>query len=59
MARELIAEGESVSLLAMLDSFPYRESQRPTRLEIERVKFRALMDADLRGKRALSVGCAV
>jgi thioesterase domain-containing protein/acyl carrier protein len=52
MARELISDGESVSLLAMLDSFPWRESVRPTRMEIERVKWQKLMDADLRGKRA-------
>jgi len=50
MARLLLAEGESVSLLAMIDAYPYRRVQRPTRVEIERVKLEVFRSADVRGK---------
>ena len=52
MSRLLLQQGERVSLLALIDTYPYRRVQRRTRIEIERSKFAAFRSADVRGKLA-------
>jgi amino acid adenylation domain-containing protein len=49
MAGQLQAQGEEVGMVALLDSY-WHGSRRPTRLQMEREKWAAFWDADLRGK---------
>ena len=50
MARILIDEGETVTSVVMIDSYPFREMVRPGRIELERAKFQAFKSADMAGK---------
>ena len=52
MATQLVDVGEKLELLALIDAYPDGSSRRPSRLEQERVKFRAFMDSGVRGKAA-------
>ena len=52
MSLQLLEQGEEISMLALIDAYPNGSSQRPSRLEAERVKIQAFMDSGLRGKAA-------
>ena len=50
MARILLAAGEELELLALIDAYPYRPPRERTMIGREREKLRVLREADLRGK---------
>ncbi|MCA1682472.1 MAG: amino acid adenylation domain-containing protein [Actinobacteria bacterium] len=49
-ASRLVAQGEEVALLVLIDAYFNGSSRRPSRLAVEGAKFRAFFAADLRGK---------
>src|SRR5439155_12737431 len=53
MARLLREQGEDLALLALIDAYPPRPSQRQHRFERTRSRLATLKNADLRGKLAL------
>jgi amino acid adenylation domain-containing protein len=52
MARRLSATGESVELLALIDSYPFKRVVRPGRIEVERARFQEFKHEGVRGKLA-------
>jgi amino acid adenylation domain-containing protein len=56
MARLLRKDGEDLSLIALIDAYPYRPPRRRRRIELERNKLKAFREADARGKRKWLVG---
>ena len=50
MGGQLLEQGESLDLLALIDTYPHGTSRRPTRIEIEREKFKAFRESGPRGK---------
>jgi thioesterase domain-containing protein len=52
MARLLRQEGEDLSLLALIDVYPYRHSRPHRRFDRTRTRMREFKEADLRGKGA-------
>jgi thioesterase domain-containing protein len=52
MAVQLVAQGEQIGMLALIDAYYEGSSRRPSRLEIEQAKFKVFMDTGTRGKAA-------
>ncbi len=50
VAHQLSEQGRAPALLALIDARPLGHRQLPTRIELERAKYRDLREADLRGK---------
>jgi thioesterase domain-containing protein/acyl carrier protein len=50
VAHQLSQHGRPAALLALIDARPLGHRQVPTRVELERAKYRDLREADLRGK---------
>ena len=50
MARQLVEQGEELAIVGLIDA--HLRVRRPTRLEIERMKFEQLRQSDFRGKTA-------
>jgi thioesterase domain-containing protein len=52
VARQLHEIGERTALLAVIDAAPVGHKEQVTRIQLERQKFRAFFNSDLRGKSA-------
>jgi amino acid adenylation domain-containing protein len=52
MTRQLIQQGETVGLLALIDAYPWQPRRQRSRVQAERVKLQAFKATDLRGKRS-------
>jgi amino acid adenylation domain-containing protein len=52
VARQLHEVGERTALLAVIDAAPLGHREQVTRIQLERQKFHAFFDSDLRGKSA-------
>ena len=53
VARQLVEQGQELEMLALIDSYPFGSSRRPSRLQTERARMRELMESDARGKTQL------
>ncbi len=51
MARQLQAQGETTSTLALIDAYPYRPPRRPGLFKAARVQLQGFKDADRAGRR--------